>query len=105
MAAIPALTAEQRAKALEKATAVRMARRTFKDALAAGSMPLGEAIATAKADDALAGIRCSDLLQCLAGVGPKRAQTLMDRAGIAASRRVRGVGEHQVAALLRQVNS
>jgi len=98
--ATPELTAEQRAQALIKATAVRSARRVFKESLAKGEFALGDAISRAKADEALAGIRVHDLLQCLPGIGPKRATGLMEDIGISLARRVRGLGAHQVEALL-----
>ncbi len=101
----PSLTAEQRAAALRKATAVRVARRAFKDALTRGEMGVGAAISRAKADEGLAGIRVHDLLQCLPGVGPKRAEVMMTSLGIAPSRRIRGLGEHQVAALIERIGS
>lgn len=103
MAGTPELSQEQRAAALVKATAVRMARRRFKQSLSDGEIGFGEAVALAKADEALAGIRAHDLLQCLPGVGPKRASDLMADIGIAATRRVRGLGEHQVASLVARV--
>jgi len=103
--ATPSLTPEQRAAALRKATAVRSARRSFKDAIIRGEIRVGDAIAAAKADEGLAGIRVHDLLQCLPGVGPKRADVMMAELGIASSRRIRGLGEHQVAALVRRVES
>jgi hypothetical protein len=98
--ATPELTDRQRAEALVKATAVRSARRAFKDALARGEFSLEQAIKTAKGDEALAGIRVHDLLQCLPGVGPKRARAAMDEIGISPARRIRGLGTHQVDALL-----
>ena len=98
--ATPELTAEQRAQALIKATAVRSARRVFKESLARGEFALTDAISRAKADEALAGIRVHDLLQCLPGIGPKRATALMEDIGISSARRVRGLGTHQVEALL-----
>ena len=98
--ATPELTAEQRAQALIKATAVRSARRVFKESLAKGEFSLAEAISRAKADEALAGIRVHDLIQCLPGIGPKRATGLMEDIGISLARRVRGLGAHQVEALL-----
>ncbi|NYI41378.1 integration host factor, actinobacterial type [Demequina lutea] len=98
--ATPELTAEQRAQALIKATAVRSARRVFKESLAKGEFALADAISRAKADEALAGIRVHDLIQCLPGIGPKRATALMEDIGISAARRVRGLGAHQVEALL-----
>lgn len=96
----PELTDEQRAAALVKATAVRSARREFKEKLSHGEMTLAQAIDRAKADEALAGIRVHDLLQCLPGVGPKRAGAVMDEIGISRARRVRGLGTHQTEALL-----
>jgi ribosomal protein S13 len=63
-------------------------------------MTLAEAISRAKKDEALAGIRVHDLLQCLPGVGPKRATALMEDIGISLARRIRGLGTHQAEALL-----
>lgn len=96
----PELSPEQRAAALVKATAVRSARRVFKERLTRGEMTLQQAISLAKADEALAGIRVKDLLQCLPGVGPKRAAGVMDEIGISHARRIRGLGQHQVEALV-----
>jgi predicted flap endonuclease-1-like 5' DNA nuclease len=98
--ATPELTAQQRAEALVKATAVRSARRQFKEQLSNGDFTLADAIERAKADDALAGIRVKDILQCLPGVGPKRAAGVMEDIGISPARRIRGLGEHQVEALV-----
>lgn len=100
--ATPELTDEQRAAALVKATAVRSARRVFKEELAQGKMSLQEAINRAKADEALAGIRVRDLLQCLPGIGPKRAESAMEEIGISPARRIRGLGAHQVEALVER---
>jgi len=100
--ATPELSDEQRAAALVKATAVRSARRVFKEQLAAGEFTLGDAISRAKGDEALAGIRVHDLVQCLPGIGPKRATQIMEEIGISSARRVRGLGQHQVAALVER---
>ena len=100
--ATPELSDEQRAAALVKATAVRSARRVFKEELSRGEMSLQEAITRAKADEALAGIRVRDLLQCLPGIGPKRAESAMEDIGISQARRIRGLGTHQVAALVER---
>lgn len=96
----PELSAQQRADALIKATAVRSARRVFKERLSRGELTLEQAIASAKADEALAGIRVRDLVQCLPGIGPKRAAALMEDVGISPARRIRGLGQHQVDALV-----
>jgi ribosomal protein S13 len=63
-------------------------------------MTLAQAITRAKADEALAGIRVHDLLQCLPGIGPKRATAVMEEIGISSARRIRGLGSHQVDALV-----
>ena len=101
----PHLTPEQRTAALVKATAVRVARRKFKDSVENGEVGFGTALVLAKADPALAGIRVVDLLKCLPGVGPKKARELMTQVGIAESRRVRGLGENQITALLTRLGS
>ena len=105
MGTAPNLTSDEHAAALRKATAVRMARREFKDAVAKGAFTLAGAIEAAKADEGLTGIRVRDLLQCLPGVGPKRASVTMEAAGIAVSRRIRGLGQHQVDALVKLARS
>jgi ribosomal protein S13 len=80
-----------------------MARRAFKDEVARGTQGIAAVIALAKADQTLAGIKVHDLLTSLPGVGPKRAAGLIAEVGIAPSRRIRGLGEHQVAALIARL--
>lgn len=101
----PALTAEQRRAALAKATRVRVARRAFKDEVARGEFGIAATIALARADENLAGIRVVDLLTSLPGIGPKRAEAIMAQAAIAPTRRIRGLGEHQIAALVARMAS
>ena len=103
--ATPELTDQQRKDALEKATKVRSARKVFKDQVSRGEFSLEEAIRRAKADEALAGIRVRDLLQCFQGVGPKRAAGVMEEVGISSARRIRGLGAHQVHDLLARENT
>ncbi len=47
-------------------------------------------------------MRVVDLLQSMPGLGKVRARQIMERLGIAESRRVRGLGAKQVAALERE---
>ncbi len=106
MGTAPSLTSAERAAALRKATAVRMARRRFKDEVARGAFAISRARSLlAKADDGLAGIRVRDLLQCLPGMGPKRAAATMEAVGISPTRRIRGLGQHQVDALIARVSA
>lgn len=100
--ALPQLTDEQRAAALEKAAAARKARAELKERLKRGGVSLKQVLADAETNEALAKLRVSALLESMPGVGKVRAQQLMDQFDIAASRRVRGLGERQRQALLNE---
>lgn len=103
--ALPELTEEQRAAALEKAAAARRARAELKDRLKRGGTTLAEVLKDANTDDVLGKMKVSALLEALPGVGKVRAQQIMERLEIAASRRLRGLGERQRKALLAEFNS
>ena len=47
-------------------------------------------------------MRVVDLLQSMPGLGKVRARQVMERLGIAESRRVRGLGTKQIASLERE---
>ncbi|MCW2860256.1 MAG: hypothetical protein JWP48_1964, partial [Actinoallomurus sp.] len=55
-----------------------------------------------QADDVIGKMKVSALLESLPGVGKVRAKQIMERLGIAESRRVRGLGANQRAALERE---
>lgn len=98
--ALPPLTAEQRAAALEKAAAARRARAAVKNRLKYAQGSLAEVIESGKADEVIGKMRVSALLESMPGVGRVRARQIMEEIGIAESRRVRGLGQNQVSALL-----
>ena len=100
--ALPSLTAEQRAAALEKAAAARQARADVKARLKASDLTLADVLQRATDDEVLAKLRVVDLLQAMPGVGTVRAHEIMQRIGIAESRRLRGLGAKQVSALLAE---
>jgi transposase len=100
--ALPELTEEQRAAALEKAAAARRARAELKDRLKRGGTTLAEVLKDADTDDVLGKMKVSALLEALPGVGKVRAQQIMERLEIAASRRLRGLGDRQRKALLTE---
>jgi len=77
----------------------RRARADFKSRLRTGELTLTEALELAGANDVLAHMRVYDLLRSLPRVGDKRAASIMERLDIAANRRVRGLGRHQLAGL------
>jgi hypothetical protein len=78
--ALPPLTPEQRAEALQKAAIARKERAEVKNRLKRGAVTLSEVIKDGSTDDVI-------------------GKQIMERLGIAESRRVRGLGANQRAAL------
>lgn len=99
---IPILTPEQRQAARERALAARRIRAEVKTMLRSATTTLDDVIARARRDEDIAKLRVVDVLQSLPGIGKVRAEAIMDRLGIAASRRLRGLGPHQAAALIEE---
>jgi S13-like H2TH domain len=97
--ALPPLTPEQRAAALEKAAQARKERAEVKNRLKRGNATLAQILKEGQTDDVLGKMKVSSLLESLPGVGKVRARQIMDRLNIAESRRVRGLGTNQRAAL------
>jgi transposase len=100
--ALPPLTPEQRAAALEKAAEARRVRAEVKNRLKHSGASLADVIREGQTVDAIGKIRVSALLESMPGVGKVRARQIMERVGIAETRRVRGLGVNQVAALERE---
>jgi len=96
----PKLTPEQRAQALAKAAAARQQRAAVKQALKEGSLTLVGLLARAETDHAVGGLKVSAALVSLPGLGKVKAARLMERLGIAESRRLRGLGVKQKEALI-----
>ena len=97
--ALPPLTPQQRAAALEKAAQARKERAEVKNRLKRGATTLAQILKEGQADDIIGKMKVSSLLESLPGVGKVRAKQIMDRLNIADSRRVRGLGINQRAAL------
>ena len=98
----PALTADQRQAALEKAAEARRVRAELKERLKMGSISLGELFEQAETDDIIGKLKVLALLESLPGIGKVKARRVMEEIGISESRRVRGLGEQQRKALLEQ---
>ncbi|MFD9813584.1 MULTISPECIES: integration host factor, actinobacterial type [Streptomyces] len=103
--ALPPLTPEQRAAALEKAAAARRERAEVKNRLKNSGVTLHEVIEAGQGNEVIGKMKVSALLESLPGVGKVRAKQLMERLGISESRRVRGLGSNQIAALEREFSS
>lgn len=98
--ALPPLTPEQRADALAKAAQARQARAEVKNRLKYSQGTLSEVIAQGQQDEVIGKLKVSALLESLPGVGKVKAKAIMAEVGISESRRVRGLGPHQIKALV-----
>jgi ERCC4-type nuclease len=103
--ALPTLTKEERAAALLKAAAARKVRAELREKLKNGEITLSDAFSRIQTDDAVAKMKVIALLESMPGVGKIRAENLMERIGIASSRRLRGLGPNQLSALLSEFSS
>lgn len=100
--ALPELTPEQRTAALEKAAIARRARAEVKNRLKYSSGALSDVVKQGQTDDIIGKLKVVSLLESLPGVGKVKARAIMAEIGIAESRRVRGLGPHQAAALIER---
>ena len=72
----------------------------MKQRLKSGQLSLPGFLAEADGSPPLAKMRVSDVLEAMPAYGPVKAERLMGHLDIASSRRVRGLGARQRAALL-----
>jgi hypothetical protein len=100
--ALPQLTPEQRAAALEKAAVVRRERAAVKNRLKYSQGSLADVIKNGQDNAVVGKMKVSALLEAMPGVGKVRARQIMEEVGISESRRVRGLGNNQIAALLQR---
>ena len=103
--ALPPLTPEQRQAALEKAAASRRERAEVKNRLKHSGATLVEVVNEAEHNEVIAKMRVSELLQSMPGIGKVRAEQVMEKLKISQTRRVRGLGAKQVAALIEEFSS
>jgi len=101
---LPTLTEEQRKLALEKAAEARRARAELKQKLKAGTLTLQE-ILEQPTGETVGKMKVSAVLEALPGVGKVRAKKIMEKLEIAPTRRIRGLGDKQKAALLEEFNA
>lgn len=98
----PKLTPEQRQAALAKAAEARRVRAEVKELLKTGSLSLSELMDQAETDEMLGGIKVERMIAAMPGMGKIKAKRLMESIGIADSRRLRGLGDRQREALLKE---
>jgi hypothetical protein len=96
------LTPEQRAAALQKAAAARRRRAEVKNRLKHSGASLMTVLHDGENDDVIGKMKVSAVLAAMPGVGKVRAQRIMEKLSISPTRRVRGLGTNQRAALARE---
>ena len=101
----PQLTADQRSAALAKAKQSRQERSLVKSKVKSGELSLSEVFNLADKDPVIAKMRVAELLAAVSGVGKIRAQAIMERLDISPTRRIQGLGKHQVASLNSEFSS
>ena len=101
----PKLTPEARAAALAKAAASRRFRADIKAQVKTGQMSVRKVLDLAASNEFVGKMRVSALLESLPGVGKIRAQVLMEKMGISFTRRLQGLGKHQVSQLLAEFDA
>ena len=100
--AIPKLSETELQAARQAATEARRVRANFKAEVRQGVISIGEALNRAAQDDVLAHIKVIDLLKTQRRIGRVRAEEIMARLSIAASRRLRGLGKHQIDGIVEE---
>lgn len=102
---LPPLTPEQRAAALEKAALARKQRAELKERLKKSGTSLASVLDQSERDEIIGKMKVSAVLESLPGVGRVRAQRIMERLEISPSRRLRGLGAKQRAALVAEFSA
>lgn len=100
--AVPNISAEDRAKALEKAQKVRKERAAMREQMKSGKMTLSDVLEK-KSEDVVGGMRVKYVLESMPGIGKVRAKEIMDQIGIDENRKVKGLGSRQETALLERL--
>ncbi|MGI8698447.1 MAG: integration host factor, actinobacterial type [Mycobacteriales bacterium] len=103
--ALPSLTPEQRTAAWAKAAQARRARAELKSKLKSSGTSLSAVLTSGENDEVIGKMKVSAVLEALPGVGKVRAQRIMEKLGISSTRRVRGLGVNQRAALQREFSA
>lgn len=105
----PPLSSQDRAAAAARGVHARQVRAQVRTGLGEGSIDIRDVLRAGHADDEygriLARMKVVDLLSSFRGIGPIRAADMMADIGIAANRRVGGLGYRQVQDLTEAIDS
>jgi len=98
----PILTPEERAAALAKASFARKRRAEVKMSIKAGVLDIQGVYQLSQSDEAISKMRVAEMLESITGVGKIRALAIMERLNISPTRRIKGLGSHQLKNLLSE---
>lgn len=98
--ALPEMTDEQRAAALQRAGEARRLRAEVKQLLKTGSLSFADVLERADEDDLIAGTKIKAIIVSMPHMGKVSTNRLMEEIGIAENRTIRGLGPNQRKALL-----
>ena len=102
--ALPNVTPEQRAKALENAAQVRKARKELKENIKTGKTDPASVLKTRKDDPLVSKMKVKEFLQAIPGIGGAKADKIMHDVDIPGNRRLGGLGIRQAEALLEYLS-
>ena len=102
MASPPKLTDAQRKAALEKAAEARRVRAEVKALIKMGSLTLRQVLDMSDENEIVSRTKVLAIHESMPKIGKVKARRLMESIGIAESRRLRGLGDQQRAALLAE---
>jgi hypothetical protein len=100
----PQLSTEERSAALLKAKRSRQVRALVKNKVKAGELSLADVFKQSQNDPIIGKMRVADLLASITGVGKVRASAIMERLSISPTRRIQGLGKHQIASLISELD-
>lgn len=101
--ALPTMTEEQRKEALAKAAETRKKRAEVREKIKAGKLTAKKVMS--QRDDPVVGkMRVVQFITTFPGYGKAKAEKIMGELKIAESRRLRGLGERQLSALLDRLS-
>lgn len=102
MALPPKLSDDERKAALEKASASRKRRAEIKKELKTGALTITKIYEISQRDSAVAKMRVLELIESIPGVGKVRSAAALEKLGISRTRRIQGLGKHQLQALINE---
>lgn len=101
----PILTPEERFAALAKASSARKRRAEVKMSIKSGALDIAAVYELSQNEEAISKMRVAEMLESITGVGKIRALAIMERLNISPTRRIKGLGSHQLKNLLSEFSA